>query len=153
MRRLPASLGTTVDAVEIDPTVIRAATIAMGFPSWAVTKLGSECNHKVEVDEIWGSLPGRLHVYEANGRDFVSGQLLNGWGKSASRFYDLVFIDAYDGEDNVPSELCDPNGAFLQSLSEILHPGHGVVVVILLCGEEGHNISTFLFYVLPPFLG
>lgn len=100
--------------------------------------------------QIWGSIWGRLAVYEGDGGRFVEEKVeREGWGWSPNRSvqkgsnsiyskegesgcgYDLVFVDAYDGEDNVPRQLWDRHGNFLRSLAELVHPSHGTVVVNL----------------------
>ncbi|KAL5702458.1 hypothetical protein ACHQM5_027676 [Ranunculus cassubicifolius] len=117
--------GAVVDVVEIDPHVISVSTRAMGFPSFARVKPSGEreLSHPRTLDEVlWKGTHERLSLYEADASDFIL---------TTSNIYDLVFIDAYDGDDIFPHKLWDPNGSFLQTLKTRVHPKHGTVVVNL----------------------
>ncbi|KAG6547958.1 hypothetical protein Mapa_010779 [Marchantia paleacea] len=126
--------GATVDAVEIDSAVISAAVNTMGFPPCRVlskngvadspSTYSQECSKHAET--LWGSLLHRISIYESDGEDFVWEE-----SKKANGQYDLVFVDAYDGEDVVPFKFWDRNGHFLSSLGSILSADHGTVVVNL----------------------
>lgn len=119
------SSGAVVDIVEIDPLVISASIQAMGFPAFPVmTSLGQRALSKPStIDEVlWKGIHERLYLYESDAEKFV----LN-----SSNIYDMIFIDAYDGEDIFPRKLWDPDSPFLKALSNQLHPGHGTVVVNL----------------------
>ncbi|KAL2651772.1 hypothetical protein R1flu_019900 [Riccia fluitans] len=126
--------GATVDAVEIDPVVISAAVNHMGFPSCPLFSRGEKAasasidvHHSGnQIEDLWGSLLRRISIYEMDGEDFV-------WERAqkAESRYDLVFVDAYDGEDVVPRQFLDRNGQFLSSLSSLLTADHGTVVVNL----------------------
>ena len=76
-----------IDAVELDPAVVAAATQAMGLPT---------------------HLPSlRLHCADAAA--FLREQQAGGQRQQQQQQpYDLVFMDAFDGEDNVPAALCTP---------------------------------------------
>ncbi|BBN10926.1 hypothetical protein MPTK1_5g07620 [Marchantia polymorpha subsp. ruderalis] len=126
--------GATVDAVEIDSAVISAAVNTMGFPPCHVlSKHGVAASPSTYSQErskhaeaLWGSLLRRISIYESDGEDFVWEE-----SKKAKGQYDLVFVDAYDGEDVVPFKFWDRNGYFLSSLGSILSSDHGTVVVNL----------------------
>ena len=44
-------------------------------------------------------------------------------------YYDLIFVDVFDGQDRTPAPFFDPNGSFLPALRSILHPSHGTMAV------------------------
>ncbi|GAB4814121.1 hypothetical protein N2152v2_001167 [Parachlorella kessleri] len=114
-----------VDAVELDPVVLAAATQAMGLPT---------------------TLPNlRLHRADAFQfvRDFVVQQQQHGQ-QERGRLYDLVLLDAFDGEDNVPEALCSPG--FAKLLAAALHPRHGALVINM------HNKDPARPVILPGFL-
>lgn len=87
---------------------------------------------EVTREVLWESL-NRLTVYEADGEAFVEalGRRESTKDCSKRQYYDLVFVDAFDGEDAVPTKLWRRNGPFLTFLSQLLHPKHGTVVVNL----------------------
>ncbi|KAK4854898.1 hypothetical protein QYF36_002281 [Acer negundo] len=117
--------GAVVDVVEIDPVVISASVQAMGFPSFSVmTPAGERVSSNPDsIDSVlWKGIHERIHLYEADAEKFV---LKN------NNIYDLVFIDAYDGDDIFPRKLWDPDLPFVKALSSQLHPEHGTVVVNL----------------------
>ena len=89
--------------------------------------------HDGSQEVLWESTLRRMTVYEADGEAFVEDLGLRESNKERStrQFYDLVFVDAFDGEDVVPTKLWKRDGAFLTSLSQLLHPKHGTVVVSL----------------------
>lgn len=110
---------------EIDPVVISASVQAMGFPSYSVmtpsgSRAYSTCNPIEEVQ--WKGIHERLHLHESDAEKFL---LEN------KNLYDLVFIDAYDGEDIFPHELWNTRSPFLNALADQLHPEHGTIVVNL----------------------
>ena len=88
----------TIDAVEIDPVVIEAAQSCMGFP---------------RCDE-------RLCVFVEDAAVFVQEQQLK-------KQYDFIYIDAFDGEDCIPEDLCGEE--FIQGIDSMLHPENGVLVM------------------------
>ncbi|XP_071736315.1 uncharacterized protein [Rutidosis leptorrhynchoides] len=117
--------GAIIDIVEIDPIVIFASTQAMGFPAYStMNKSGLRSHSKPDlIDEVlWKGVHERLHLYEADAEHFMT---------KNTTVYDMVFVDAYDGEDIFPHKLWDPDSLFLKALSERLHPEHGTVVVNL----------------------
>ncbi|XP_058101448.1 uncharacterized protein LOC131245779 isoform X3 [Magnolia sinica] len=113
-----------VHVVEIDPVVISASVQAMGFPASAVkTPTNSSPSQPDMVDHVlWKGISERLFLYEADAENFVLDN---------NNIYDLIFIDAYDGDDIFPHKLWDPHGPFLGALRSRLHPEHGTVVVNL----------------------
>lgn len=117
--------GAIIDIVEIDPVVISASTQAMGFPSYSIMK---QCGDRLHpkptiIDEIlWKGVHERLHLYESDAEQFFTDR---------TDIYDMVFVDAYDGDDIFPHKLWDPDSVFLKALGERLHPDHGTVVVNL----------------------
>ncbi|CAK9192328.1 unnamed protein product [Sphagnum troendelagicum] len=119
--------GATVEVVEIDHTVIEAATEAMGFPPCYGGLSCSQRGPDPHEEVLWGSTLRNMVVYEGDGEDFV---LNHGMGQ-ISGYYDMVFVDAYDGHDTVPLKLWCREGPFLTALSHLLHPHHGTVVVNL----------------------
>ena len=98
--------GMAIDVVEIDPVVVQAAIQAMGFPS------SSSCAN---------TMGKRLRVFTADAVDFIKQE------RNANDLYDLVCIDAFDGEDNVPGVLCSDEFACL--LSKIVNPSQSVVLM------------------------
>lgn len=117
--------GAIVHIVEIDPLVISASIQAMGFPAFSlVTSSGSHALSKPDIidDVVWKGIHERLYLHESDAEKFVL---------EKNNVYDIVFIDAYDGDDIFPHKLWDPHSPFLKALSERLHPKHGTVVVNL----------------------
>lgn len=139
--------GAIVHVVEIDPVVISASIQAMGFPAFAVERTSNNCTVS-QPDMIgqllWKDIQERLFLYEADAENFV---LQN------SNQYDLVFIDAYDGDDIFPQKLWDPQSPFLGALKSRLHPKHGTVVVNLHADSDvltsDGNINSHLYQILP----
>lgn len=139
--------GAIVDIVEIDPLVISASIQAMGFPAFSVmTQSGDRVFSKPDImDEIlWKGIHERLSLYESDAEKFI----LN-----TNNIYDMIFIDAYDGDDIFPRTLWDPTSPFLKALSDQLHPEHGTVVVNLhsdsdLLNPDG-SVPSVLEHTLP----
>lgn len=110
-----------MEVVEIDGTVILAAVKTMGFPP---------ANGATEDQAaLWGDMLERIILHENDGEAFVCEQAREVSAKKAKLEYDMVFVDAYDGEDVVPLSLWDRSGPFLSSLSSLLNANHGTVVV------------------------
>jgi hypothetical protein len=105
-------LGAKVHVVEIDPVVIQASVEAMGFPS-------SNPTHQFIWDE---TLQSRISIHVSDACDYI---------QKDSNIYDLIFVDAYDGDDIFPCKLWDINGDFLPNLVNRVNPVHGMVVVNL----------------------
>lgn len=139
--------GAIVHVVEIDPIVISASVQAMGFPSFSVmTSTGQRTLPNPDsIDEVlWKGTHERLHLFEADAEKF----LLENNNK-----YDMVFIDAYDGDDIFPCKLWDPDSVVVKSLSEQLHPEHGTIVVNLHSDSdflESHKLDSHFNQHLPP---
>ncbi|XP_020529104.1 uncharacterized protein LOC18444231 isoform X2 [Amborella trichopoda] len=116
--------GAVVHSVEIDPVVISASIQAMGFP---VTSKPDAIDHQTRPDTVdqamWDGIHERLTLYEADAEEFIQ--------NSPTSLYDMVFIDAYDGDDIFPRKLWDPDGLFLKTLETHLNPHHGTVIVNL----------------------
>ncbi|CAA0817464.1 S-adenosyl-L-methionine-dependent methyltransferases superfamily protein [Striga hermonthica] len=118
--------GAVVHIVEIDPIVISASTQAMGFPALSImNQYGKRALPKSSLIEnlMWRGTHERLHLFNLDAEKFIL--------DDNSNVYDLVFIDAYDGEDIFPRKLWDPHSPFIQNLKNRIHPRHGTVVVNL----------------------
>jgi len=98
----------------------------MGFPPCAIRQETSVQISSTQPSDaqqlLWQDVHERLFLYRADAEDFVL---------KSPNTYDLVFVDAYDGDDIFPHKLWDPNGLFLKSLQKSLHPVHGTVAVNL----------------------
>ncbi|WOL05764.1 hypothetical protein Cni_G14495 [Canna indica] len=128
--------GAIVHIVDIDPVVIAASVQAMGFPASAVKERSDKFSfdQSLDADEVlWEGTHERLFLYQSDAEDFV---LKN------SHIYDLVFIDAYDGDDIFPHKLWDQQGPFLESLRSRVHPVHGTIVVNLHSDSEELSMET-----------
>lgn len=119
----------------------------MGFPAFSVmTASGERASAKPGVidDVMWKGIHERLFLYELDAEDFIC---------NTTNLYDMIFIDAYDGDDIFPRKLWDPNSTFLEALSKRLHPKHGTVVVNLhsdsdLLNPDG-SVPSVLEHILP----
>jgi hypothetical protein len=117
--------GAIVHVVEIDPLVISASIRAMGFPAFSLmTKSGHRAIAKPDIiDEVmWKGIHERICLHEADAEEFMTNN---------TNLYDMIFVDAYDGDDVFPHKLWNPDSPFLKSLKTRLHPKHGTVVVNL----------------------
>ncbi|XP_059632303.1 uncharacterized protein LOC132274947 [Cornus florida] len=133
--------GAVVHIVEIDPLVISASIKAMGFPSFSVMAPSGErqLSKPNSMDEVlWKGIHERLYLYESDAEKFIL---------DTKNVYDMVFIDAYDGEDIFPHKLWDPDSPFLRALGDRLHPDHGTVIVNLHADAEGD--PSFSGQILP----
>ncbi|XP_065862971.1 uncharacterized protein [Euphorbia lathyris] len=122
--------GSIVHIVEIDPLVISASVRAMGFPAFSVMASADQraLPKPSIIDEVmWRGIHERLFLYESDAEKFV----LN-----TSNTYDMIFIDAYDGDDIFPHKLWDVDSPFLKALDSRLHPEHGTVVVNLHADDD-----------------
>ncbi|KAG9451064.1 hypothetical protein H6P81_011029 [Aristolochia fimbriata] len=141
-------LGAVVHVVEIDPVVISASVRAMGFPAAALKASSSSSSSSHDPTEtgnmLWDGIHERLFLHEADAEHFII---------NSKNIYDLVFVDAYDGEDIFPWKLWDPHGKFLGALRSHLHPQHGTVVVNLHSDSdvfgETEDAVPLLHHVLP----
>lgn len=139
--------GAVIDIVEIDPLVISTSIKAMGFPSFAVaSQHGQHCLTKPDMidDVLWGGIHERLFLIESDAENFMF---------NSNNVYDIVFVDAYDGDDIFPHKLWDPHSPFLKALETRLHPEHGTVVVNLHSDSDiidsNGSVSSLLDPVLP----
>jgi len=121
--------GATIHIVEIDPVVVSASIESMGFPMSSVKGLSSdESMLPADADDLlWGGIHDRIFLHIADAEDFIAND---------SNEYDIVFIDAYDGDDVFPRKLWDVDGAFMKNLEKKVHPIHGTVVVNLHSDSE-----------------
>ncbi|CAE7822749.1 EEF1AKNMT, partial [Symbiodinium sp. CCMP2456] len=128
----------TVDALEIDPAVVKVATDAMGFPKDAIRDAASA--QEAAKDAV--SSEGGLRVYSIPGEDFVEALAATGDAfPGLCRYqYDMVFVDAFDKSGKVPPVLVEPEGTFLQSLSKVLKPD-ATIIMNLLVGMTGTGSS------------
>jgi len=106
-----------VDAVEIDPMVIQAARSAMGFPE--------EGQHD------------RLNVHVMDACDFVKKHV----AQEKSQFYDVIYVDAFDGDDDVPDGLCSKE--FAENVARILHPCTGAFIMNFHDGDIQDKFGVF----------
>ena len=98
-----------VDAVEIDPVVVRAAVGAMGLPA----TLPNLRLHTADAARFVADAAAGVACPPAAG----AGGPSEGGGEG--RWYDLVAMDVFDGKDEVPAALrtpgarrwCDPGGS------------------------------------------
>ncbi|XVE81931.1 hypothetical protein DITRI_Ditri15bG0106000 [Diplodiscus trichospermus] len=139
--------GAVIHVVELDPIVISASVQAMGFPAFSVmTPSGERALSKPDIinEVMWKGIHERLYLYESDAEKFVL---------EKNNLYDIIFIDAYDGDDIFPEKLWDPYSPFLKSLSDRLHPKHGTVVVNLHADSDilnpNESISYFYQRILP----
>ncbi|KAF8704153.1 hypothetical protein HU200_031646 [Digitaria exilis] len=138
--------GASIHIVEIDPVVVSASIEAMGFPMSSVKGLSSESMLPADADDLlWGGIHDRIFLHIADAEDFIVND---------SNQYDLVFIDAYDGDDVFPRKLWDADGTFMKNLEKKVHPVHGTVVVNLHSdselSESGVASSNAQFHSIHP---
>ncbi|CAL8469998.1 g9540 [Coccomyxa elongata] len=105
--------GMHVEAVDLDSAVLAAASQAMGFP----------------LDK-----PG-LEVHERDGVTFISERAAE-IASGASAPVDLLFLDVFDGDDQVPLAFKEAGGEFVRSAAQALHPVHGAIVVNMHSGPR-----------------
>lgn len=100
-RWLANSLGATVDAVELDSAVLRAATMGMGLPAEIVSsKSGAkECVADAVTRDRHAD---KLRVYCCDGVDFVHAAAA-GNVAGAAPTYDMAIIDVFDGSGDTPA--------------------------------------------------
>lgn len=107
--------------MEIDPVVLSASIGAMGFPSLALGRNFREKEQEVN-DVLWENIDGRLMIFNSDAEKFV---------QVSKTMYDLVFVDAYDGDDVFSRKLWNSGSPFLKALGSRVHPEHGTVVINL----------------------
>uniref|UniRef100_A0A7C8YQH4 PABS domain-containing protein n=2 Tax=Opuntia streptacantha TaxID=393608 RepID=A0A7C8YQH4_OPUST len=136
--------GAVIDIVEIDPLVISASIHAMGFPSFSVIHSSHCARSPNTIDEVlWRGIHERLFLYESDAEKFILNR---------GNLYDIIFIDAYDGDDVFPRKLWDPDYPFLKALSSSLHPCHGTVVVNLHSDADVLDPDVFIASNFEPVL-
>ena len=108
----------------------------MGFPKYAFK--ASKCDDNRSLGEnifggsnicglFWGNMPEKINGIEADAVAYINDLQNN--TLSSPNYYDIVFIDAFDGNDQVRSCFWSEDGSFLSDLYSLLHPSHGTVVV------------------------
>ena len=107
--------GARVDAVELDPIVMEAAVESMGLPT-------DMQNLILYTEDAVGFL--QRHVEE-----------------SSMEPYDLICIDAFDGNDDVPAAVCSPD--FAEILARALHAEHGMLVMNFHSMDVSEIAKTF----------
>ncbi|KAL4386475.1 hypothetical protein GQ457_09G022240 [Hibiscus cannabinus] len=132
--------GAVIHVVEIDSVVISASVQAMGFPAFSVmTPSGDRALLESNIinQVMWKGIHERLYLYEADAEKYVV---------ENNDLYDIIFIDAYDGDDIFPNKLWDSHSPFLNSLTDRLHPEHGTVVVNLHADYDVSNPNESASY-------
>jgi hypothetical protein len=99
-----------VDAVEIDPVVVEAAVQAMGLPVATLTNLNLYIQ---DAYEYLKCRSGKKSTSTPNNEN--------------TDFYDVVCIDAFDGDDTIPAQLC--SSEFADMLGTVLDKSHGTVLI------------------------
>lgn len=108
-----------VDAVEIDPVVVEAASTCMGLP----TEISSNSSIRVITQDAVDYLKICVDdVIDVGYRGLV---------------YDIIVIDAFDGSDDVPEVVFDEN--FARMIAQVAHPTHGSVIMNLHHVDEVHR--------------
>ncbi|KAL3150255.1 hypothetical protein ABBQ32_000108 [Trebouxia sp. C0010 RCD-2024] len=100
--------GLLVDAVELDPLVVTAATDYMGFPSRRPN----------------------MQVHQGDAADYIL-KAVSEVHQGRAEPVDMVFVDAFDANDDVPASLWSSDSVVLDALSKVLHPEHGTLVMNL----------------------
>ncbi|KAK9808659.1 hypothetical protein WJX72_001506 [[Myrmecia] bisecta] len=117
-----AAAAASVDAVDLDPAVVEAATSAMGLPK-------DRPNLRLHTEDA--------AAYMARAAAHVQG--------SGGSYLDAVLFDAFDGADNVPASLASSGVPFLDNLAAALHPDHGTVIMNLHGGGARTSPLTLLW--------
>ncbi|RVW20950.1 hypothetical protein CK203_107835 [Vitis vinifera] len=92
-----------------------------GFPHFSVMSPSGErvLSEPDPISEVfWKGVHERLFLFESDAEEFI---------QNANKIYDMVFVDAYDGDDIFPYKLRDPNSPFLKALKNRLNTEHGTV--------------------------
>ncbi|KAL3138167.1 hypothetical protein ABBQ38_005393 [Trebouxia sp. C0009 RCD-2024] len=122
--------GLLVDAVELDPLVVTAATDYMGFPS-----------HRPN-----------MQLHQGDAADYIL-KAVSEVHQGHADPVDMVFVDAFDANDDVPASLWSSDSAVLDALSKVLHPEHGTLVMNLHGGGmPAVNALVALFTSRLPFV-
>jgi hypothetical protein len=124
-----------VDAAEIDPVVVEAAIEVMGLP------VNDLPNLKLFTEDAFDFINARCGGGGGNSRKLINPPSISNSGVSGSTstntniddgtsiLYDVVCIDAFDGDDNVPMQLCSEK--FAAMLGRLLNGKHGTVLMNL----------------------
>ncbi|EPS60994.1 hypothetical protein M569_13807, partial [Genlisea aurea] len=102
--------GAIVHTVELDPTVIAASIKAMGFPAFSlISPSGDRVHPKPDpIDHLlWKGAHDRLLLFNSDAEKFIL---------ETSNVYDIILIDAYDGDDVFPHKLWRPDEPFMKAL-------------------------------------
>ena len=109
-----------IDAVEIDAVVVEAATQAMGLPL-DLPNLNIVTQDAVEfLKQRVEKMKREEEEEEENVDDFNS-------FKSVLLKYDVVYIDAFNGENSIPTAVCSEE--FAENVAAVVHPVHGMVLM------------------------
>eukprot|EP00850_Spirogloea_muscicola_P023610 SM000372S13686 [mRNA] locus=s372:50671:53613:+ [translate_table: standard] len=157
-KRSSVTVADAAEQADMDEGGMRAPATALA--DWLPGPIRAAGNKEAQLDDlIWGSLSDRLAVFIGDGGAFVRWRLAEHrhwrqtlWANNSNVKhaaaadpstalvdetrgttvgYDMVFVDAYDGDDQVPRHLWEPGGEFLAGIASLLHPDHGTVVVNL----------------------
>lgn len=85
-----------MDAVELDPAVMAAATQAMGLP----TARPNLRLHTADGAAFVADHVARQRAAAGAGADGGSAPA------EGAEYYDIVYVDAFDGQDRTPEALC-----------------------------------------------
>jgi spermidine synthase len=105
-----------IDAVEIDPVVATAARDFMGMHS---------------------------NIYVEDAREFVARLVTDNNNNKKKKPYDIVYIDAFDGDDCIPSDLCTDH--FARSLSQVTSKS-GTVIINMHESDTGRPLTARVFH-------
>lgn len=112
--------------VEMDETVVNAAFERMGLSSCVLQSK-------------------QLQVFVEDGVKFIQDSAQD----TSSTPYDLIVIDAFDGEDSIPEGFLRQDAGCLAQMGSILHPSHGTVLVNM----HGGKITSTLEWEIQKLTG
>ncbi|XVF28525.1 hypothetical protein REPUB_Repub15cG0037100 [Reevesia pubescens] len=118
------------------------------LPLFLASKIQGAVIHTVEIDPIVISASVQAMGFPAFLVMTPSGQHAEKFVLENNNLYDIIFIDAYDGDDIFPNKLRDARSPFLKSLSDRLH--HGTVVVNLHADSDISNPNESSQRILLP---
>ena len=119
---------THVTALEIDEVVVSAAVKAMGLPA-------DRAN---------------LHIITANAYDYIVSAIQdNNDNPNNERVatWDGIFLDAFDGVDEIPPQLCSVD--FVSSLGKRLHPSRGFLIINVHTRQDAEVLIDILKEGIP----
>eukprot|EP00929_Paragymnodinium_shiwhaense_P004274 TRINITY_DN10508_c0_g1_i2.p1 TRINITY_DN10508_c0_g1~~TRINITY_DN10508_c0_g1_i2.p1 ORF type:complete len:355 (-),score=79.25 TRINITY_DN10508_c0_g1_i2:25-1089(-) len=124
-------LNATVDAVELDPVVVKAANVAMGLPTEALRDVGdaSAC----AADAV-RSDRGKLHVYTCNALEYVDA------AAKAGLKYDIAILDVFDGAGDTPQAFFGIE--FATALGSIADMAAANLTCPVPMWEEAHEFNS-----------